>query len=44
LPEMLRYVVLPGMFSWSQLFTALTGSIIILLIRPRIDKAIERGD
>ena len=44
LPEMIRNVVFPGMFSWSQLLTALAGSIIILLIRPRIDKAIEKGN
>jgi len=42
LPDMVVNVALPAMFSWSQLLTALAGSIIILLIRSRIDKAIGK--
>ena len=39
-PKMLK--LLPGMFTWPQLFTALIGGAVALLIAPVIRKALKR--
>jgi len=39
-PKMLK--LLPGMFTWPQLFTALIGGAVALLIAPVLRKALRK--